>query len=268
MKNRIIFSIVLTAFISFITGCATVPVTSFPGEPKDPKDIAALVFNDNMWPTLSVYKVDGKTSTALNTTHSYLLAGKMQEPVLNLQLLPGKHDLEVCLPKTKEVKLVSYDFKAGGNYQFIVDEKSFSMVQIIDGKQVPVNFQVKDIPEYKEPGEKEPHALLFDQSISKKEGDTLFSIPDGGYVNYHRIDGLHGNSWWQFSVTMNLSDKGSIRVKPGVHTIEYSGAFGKERFMHHIGTITHNFEAGKKYRIYLDDIDSNGQAAARVIEVK
>ncbi len=272
MKKNLFIIIILSVFISFLAGCVTVPVTTFTGEPRDPKDVATLTFNENMRPTLSVYKVDGKTSTAPNTRHSYLLFGRMQEPVLNLQLLPGKHDLEVLLPQTKEVKLVSYDFRSGGSYEFIVDDGKLSMAEIVNGKQVPVNFQVKDILEYKEPGEKEPHAILFDHKISKKETDTLFTTPDGGFITYWRIDGLHGNDWWQFNLTMDLNDRGGIRVKPGIHVIEYSGAFGSEKFMPHVESLKCNFEAGKKYRFYLDEIEQKdkniARAVVRVIEVK
>ena len=291
MKNRFIITAAMPFLIFLLTGCISAPIaTSFSGNARDAKDVASLVFDGNkMRATLSVYKVDGKTSTDPNTGSSYLLTTAKR--TLNLQLLPGKHELEVALPRTKEVKLISADFKAGSSYEFIYEDERLSMVENIDGKQVPVNFQSRNISEYKEPGENEPHATLLEEGLDAKGMAGAFfgrgATTDGGIATYYRIDGLHGNHWWNvfvfFGDNEKITDKINIRVKPGIHTIEFTGSLGNY-YTPHIISMKGNFEAGKKYTVYFDDdikkektsemkslselTASDGLVVIRLVEVK
>ncbi len=291
MKKSFIIISVMSVLIYLLTGCISAPVaTSFSGNARESKEIASLVFDGNkMRATLSVYKVDGKTSTDPNTGPSYLLNRGKRD--LNLQLLPGKHEIEVVLPRTKEVKLISYDFRAGGSYEFVYDDEKLSLVENIDGKEVPVNFQARNIPEYKEPGENEPHAILLEEGLGAKGMAGAFfgrgATTDGGIATYYRIDGLHGNHWWNvfvyFKDNEKLTDKINIRMKPGIHKIEFTGHIGNY-YSPHIISMTANFEAGKKYTVYFDDdikkkdisemkslaelTETDGQVVIRIVEVK
>ncbi len=267
MNENFVKTIIMLAFISIFSGCASTPVTTFNGNPRDSKDVATLTYWGTMGaPKLTVYKVDGKTSDKYGTrARSYTTMrvrwyGGINYGV-NLQLLPGKHELELCFGETEEVKIISYNFKSGSNYKFIFEDKKFSLVEEIDGNQVPVNFQLRDAPVYKEPGEKEPHSiLLWEKGIT-----------------FYRIDGFHGNSWEEMW-NDNFFPEKEIFLKPGLHTIEYCGRTGTKSMIH-IGSLKYSFNAGKKYKINILDItdevkelednkDSVGMMRAEVVEVE
>ncbi len=275
MKKNFVKTIIMLAFIYIFSGCASTPTTTFNGNPRDAKDVATLTYSNGMLrPNLSVYKIDGKTPLVGFSYLSYV--GNIK---LNLQLLPGKHELEVCLLKTCEVKLLSYNFKAGSSYEFIYEDKQFTMVENVGDKQVPVDFQIRDIPEYKEPDLNEPYAVILEEGESAKE--MFFgrwgATTEGGMIIFFRVDGLYEKyrSFEDIFFKYEAGYKRSIRLKPGIHEVEYYGMLGKKNTFN-INSIRYNFESGKKYTIYLDEIkeikDKTDKelnlAIVRVVEVK
>lgn len=263
MKKSILTALVLSALVSIYSGCSTVPKTTFDGNPRDNKEVATLKYNQGIvWYTydLFVKKVNGKWGQSGWGYHSKTLLGLN----LNLQLTPGKHDLEIVLGKEKRLIILTYDFKAGSSYEFLYD-KNLTLIEHIDGKKVPVDFQQRDIPAYKEPAETEPHALFI---IRDKE---YIKTNNAGKGYLHRIDGFPGNEWSEGFVSFDYESK--IRLKPGIHTLEYSFSIGSN-YSTTVNTIQFNFEAGKKYTFHFEEVEKSkkdkliGLAVIRIVELK
>ncbi|HNX22440.1 MAG TPA: hypothetical protein PKG60_00230 [Spirochaetota bacterium] len=268
MKKSIITTVVLSALISLLSACASTPVTSFSGDPRDAKDIASLTFDQGAFLKLGLFKVDGKVSDSSNLLYN---SGRSLD--IDLQLLPGKHELEICLGRIHEVKILTYDFKAGSRYELLFDDKQLSLVENINGKQVPVVFQLRDLPEYKEPGEKEPHAIILEEGITNAFGAMFPGLADaakGGIAVLYRIDGVRGNKWDFLNVKFGesgLSETFSVRLKPGIHTLELYFHIGNKYTK--VQSVQFNFEAGKKYTPYLEELKNmKDLGLCKIVEVK
>ncbi len=277
MKKSIITGVVLSVLVFVFIGCSTVPVTTFNGEPRDPKDVATLTYTPKWGIDLTVYKVDGKLSrnyktTGLNYSYHPTASGNPLNPSkgkINLQLLPGKHELEVILYEPEKIKMVTYDFKAGGSYEFLYEDDKLVLMENIGDKKVAANFEINDVSAYKGPGENEPHAILI-----KNWGNN-----SNVYVKIYGIDGLAGEHYsGRFFNESVYFVNYPIRIKPGMHTIDYKGSVGNKNMLY-ISSKKFNFEAGKKYKINFLDITKKvkeleeydgdlGMAHTELVEVK
>ncbi len=282
MKKSIITGVVLSGLVFVLIGCTTVPVTTFNGNPRDSKDVATLTYNMptfNFALPLSIYKVDGNTTTNDQTNGAIYTYVRTRGNIfniydngnMNLQLLPGKHDLEVILYEPEKIKKVTYDFKAGGSYEFLLDDGKLVLMENIGDKEAAVNCEITDIPAYKEPGENEPHAILIQHKIQSGNKSKV-------YVKIYRIDGLAGDYYSGYTLNPGCFRNDMIRIKPGMHTVEYRGSVGNKHMLY-INSQIFNFVAGKKYYLNIIDItdkvkeledykDSVGIMRAEVVEVK
>ena len=221
MKKMLIPVFVFSAMV--LIGCSSVsPVKGYAGTAKQAEEIASINYEGNTWTHhLLVFKLDGETRKNSDTylwTFNSKPAGD-----LNLQLLPGYHELELGLIEPDGVKTLGIKCEAGKKYYLTPLNGSVNVNANEDGKMIPVKVSIKDVPFYKEPSESEAHATFIIKG-------TLY-----------RIDGFPGKGATRFWFT---EDK--IRLKPGGHILEYVGT-SENSFQLLVQKINFDFKSGKTY---------------------
>jgi hypothetical protein len=212
-------------------GCISIkPVSAFWGEEIPVTEIATINYTGDLNSNLLVFKVDSKTNPSPD---SYLWTYNSKPTgELKLQLMPGRHILEVCLNKAKAVKLLAFDCEAGRKYFLKRTASSVELLMAIEGKRVAVPFEISDVPFFHNVAEGEPHA-------------TITEVPGQGSAVIYRIDGHPGETSYRFHIY--YGEKQPIFVTPGTHEIDYSGYMEGQRYQNIVHTVAYTFEAGKTY---------------------
>ncbi len=221
MNKMLVSAFVFSALV--LMGCSSVsPVKGYAGAAKQSEELASIYYEGNTWTHhLLVFKLDGETTKNLDT---YLWTfNSKPSGDLNLQLLPGYHELELGLIEPDGVKTLGINCEAGKKYYLIPSNGSVSVNVNEKGKMIPVKVSVKDVPFYEEPSESEAHATLIIKG-------TLY-----------RIDGFPGKGATRF-----WFNEDKIRLRPGAHILEYVGTSGNS-FQLLVQKINYDFKSGKTY---------------------
>ncbi len=255
-SSSILIALCLATFIGCVAfiSCTSSPkaIQGYGGEVKTADEVITISFEGNKGGSIKflIFKVDNKVTS---DPYSYGCTYNSPGGKINLQLLPGQHEIEFNNVYAGKPQTVTFTGEAGKEYAFITEKEVFKVVEKTGDTTKDVEFLVKDVPFYKEAAESEPHALLIETAgLTKGDGVTVLfridgfpgpNLPIGGVPNY--------------MINKPYSLDYSVRLTPGEHTLEFYGRYGK--FYHMVPqTQKYSFEAGKKYTISYKTTKENG----------
>jgi hypothetical protein len=214
--SLVLFSIVAcTSFIS-----AQKIIKGYEGNSKPANEVITIRYDGNniaikFW----IFKVDGKVTSDFNS----LLFTYNSPPkgTINLQLLPGNHELEIQRSVSDKLQVLTFTGEAGKEYLLLSEKELLKIVEKTGDKINGVDFTIRDIPFYSEVPESEPHALLIEDGKAKGNNSN-------GVTALLRIDGLPGSNLmtgWVAHYMFNNRFKFdfSVRLTPGEHTFDFYG---------------------------------------------
>ena len=244
MKKLLFTAAVIIISLAAFAGCASSPraIQGYAGEAKTADEVMTISYDGSGSFKFIIFKVDGKVTS---DPYSYGCTYNSPGGKINLQLLPGQHEIEFNYVPVKKLQTVTFTGEAGKEYEFITEKESFKVVEKEGKTARDVEFSLKDVPYFKEAAESEPHALLVETGSGLTKGD--------GVTVLFRIDGFPGPNLPiggipNYMINKPFSQDYSVRLAPGEHTLEFYGRYGK--FFHMVPqTQKYNFEAGRKYTI-------------------
>jgi hypothetical protein len=233
-------------------------------------------------PKTCLYKIDNETKPDFISGYLPFGYNKIHQiGDFDIELAPGSHTFEIVLndkntmtKKSKSViaKKITLNMEFGKEYILERNDFEIDIVCKSEAGETKAEYTIDDVSVFAEPSSGEPFATIqyvhekdaeFDPYISRIDDQITAGLGElYGACNYALpVD---------FKYFSGTNGELNLKIQPGVHKFEYlvlgvtvaNGLVQIEEFA---------FEAGKKYKILLDEIKSKNAkslATVRIIEDK